>query len=233
MNASGIYISHMQSDRMHWERVRIKPAKSRNTKSTLNNTTLPCAAAVISNNASAGKDLHDALVQFIAHNAREIHVSLNASIVSLAPSACWAWSVVKLPESTRLRLYGRPAMPSNASIQGTGQALSHDATTSMQMPPIGNATTSHTHTSDSSLQHAGERSSTAISMQLSPEGSLASIVLDIAGIMQVLSVDSVLSFAAKRIVLKDLVLVNLPYAESPEHFHGLTQAMMNWVNSHR
>lgn len=57
-------------------------------------------------------------------------------------------------------------------------------------------------------------------------------VFDFAARVALVRLDA-LREAAARLVLEDLVLVNLPYALAPLGYHGMVQAMMNWVDAER
>lgn len=230
---------------MQWEHVTIRAqttplaesSSSMSTSTAPRSTGIPCTAAVIRGGPNTGKELHDVLATSIAQGAQTIHVSLAAPLVSLAPTADWAWNVVQLPESTRLRLYGRPPPPppppATSSTDSQGQAVKLAPNANMPAKFDKPAVNSSTQTSIGALGETGMLPMTPNSHCRTAEFPEATTVFDLAGILQVLYVDSVLSLLERRIVLHCLILLNLPYLETPVHYHGFSQAMMNWVASHR
>lgn len=167
---------------------------------------------------------------------------------STSSTSSWTWSSISLGSSTRLRLYGRPSnttataspVPPGSTF---GSALAAAAQRLMDRPYTSDSAGAESYLGS---DHSGFPSSVASGALLAANASSASAasaaaavftaveamqrtVLDVAGIRSALELGT-LGVVDTRLLVTDLALVNLPYAAAPVALHGMSQAMMNWVD---
>jgi hypothetical protein len=205
-----------------------------------------CAAVCVSSlGAAGGRAMNAALEALLPRQPSTIHLSLAAAMVALADgggdsvdgSGGWRWRPVSLGSAVRLHIYGRPEGGQvGAGPADTGTAAPSNVTlephAALQAGAALADTAADAGGGGGGVGGGGADSTLAPSAVSAAARALAGSVLDVAGVRNAVRLDDFGSLDS-QLLLRDVTLLNLPYASQPQNWQGFVQAMMNWVDADR